>query len=64
MLVELGVYVCVCVCLRAEYYTDVSAAIPDDNYFQLLMWNLWPLKVCVCVCLGVCMCTVGFLALL
>ena len=23
---------------------DVSAAITDDNYFQLMMWSAWPLK--------------------
>mmetsp|Transcript_170758 Transcript_170758/g.414912 ORF Transcript_170758/g.414912 Transcript_170758/m.414912 type:complete len:704 (-) Transcript_170758:99-2210(-) len=27
-----------------EYYTGVSASIDDDNYFQLMMWNAWPLS--------------------
>ena len=26
-----------------DYYACLSAAIEDDNYFQLLMWNTWPL---------------------
>ena len=25
-------------------HRDVSAAVLDDNYFQLLMWSTWPLK--------------------
>jgi hypothetical protein len=26
------------------YYGDLSATVPDDNYFQLMMWSAWPLK--------------------
>ena len=27
-----------------EYYTDISTAIEDDNYFHLMVWNCWPVR--------------------
>ena len=26
-----------------DYYRIISAALPDDNYFQILMWSVWEL---------------------
>ena len=26
-----------------DYYRNISASIDDDNYFQLMMWNVWNL---------------------
>ena len=26
-----------------DYYSNVSAVVDDDNYFQLMLWNSWQL---------------------
>eukprot|EP01138_Halocafeteria_seosinensis_P011771 gb/GECG01012029.1/.p1 GENE.gb/GECG01012029.1/~~gb/GECG01012029.1/.p1 ORF type:complete len:1436 (+),score=140.98 gb/GECG01012029.1/:1-4308(+) len=27
-----------------DYYTDLSTAIEDDNYFTMMLWNCWPVR--------------------